>query len=97
MILRLWIALLLVSAACAAAAQTTYRCTDAWGRRSYSDHACPGQAAAPLQRRGKLESDCAQGSKDACAELGQTRRRTESSAAAAKIDPKKNERKRAAD
>lgn len=94
MILRLSIALVLASAAGAASAQTTYRCKDVHGRISYSDHACPGQAAAPLQRRGKLESDCAQGSKDACAELNRGRKRPASSAAADKASAKKSQRKR---
>ncbi len=97
MILRLSIALVLASAAGAASAQTTYRCKDVHGRISYSDHACPGQAAAPLQRRGKLESDCAQGSKDACAELNQGRRRSAPSAAAGKPAQKNSEPKRSTD
>jgi hypothetical protein len=93
MILRLWIALVLASAVGAAAAQTTYRCKDARGKTSYSDHACPGQAAAPMQPRGRLEGDCAQGSKDACAELRQARKPARSPG---KADVKKSRRKRSA-
>jgi uncharacterized protein DUF4124 len=93
MILRLWIALVLASAVGAAAAQTMYRCKDARGRTSYGDHGCTGQAGSPMQARGKLESDCAQGSKDACAELRQTRKPARSPG---KADVKKSQRKRSA-
>jgi Domain of unknown function (DUF4124) len=93
MILRLCIALVLASAVGAAAAQTTYRCKDARGKISYSDHGCPGQAVSELQSRDKLESDCGQGSKTACAELRDAKKRS-GSARAGKTNVKKSQRKR---
>src|SRR5262249_26987117 len=69
---RVGIAVVLAALAATAPAQTLYRCKDASGKISFSDRACTGQATAPVQRRGKLEGDCAQGSKDACDELKQT-------------------------
>jgi uncharacterized protein DUF4124 len=96
MILRLWIALVLASAVGAAAAQTTYRCKDARGKTFYSDRGCAGQAGSPMQARGKLESDCAQGSQSACAELRQAKKRP-NSGAGGKADRGKSRRKRSAD
>jgi uncharacterized protein DUF4124 len=91
---RICIALILASAVGAEAAQTMYRCTDARGRTSFSDRACPGQAAAPVQSRSRLEADCAQGSQDACTELRQASKPARSPA---KADVGKSRRKRSAD
>jgi len=87
---------MLASMVGAAAAQTTYRCKDARGKISYSDHACPGQAASPLQSRDKLESDCRQGARAACAELREAKRGPRS-AGAGKADRRKSQRKRSTD
>jgi hypothetical protein len=94
--IRFWIAVVLASLAGAAPAQSTlYRCKDASGKTSYSDRGCPGQTAgSPMKRRGKLEGDCAQGSRAACEELDQLRKQPKPAAGAANADPKKSQRDR---
>ena len=94
--IRIGIAVVLASLVSAGSAQTTlYRCKDASGKTSYSDRGCPGQAAgSPMKRRGKLEGDCAQGSRAACAELEQTRKKPGPAAGAGKADPGKSQRER---